>query len=114
MNPKDRQHDTGIATITPIGRVDALSAPELRKSMDDSIDDGVRNLIIDLTDVEFLDSAGMAALVVGMKRTRQQGGDTKLVWPANPQICRIFLLTKFDKVFDFADTVSGAEELFGD
>ena len=41
------------------------------------------------------------------------GGDVKLVWPESNTARRIFYLTKFDRVFDFATTAEAARQSFG-
>ena len=57
----------------------------------------------DLSSVEFIDSAGLAALISGMKRARSQGGDLCLVPPTHPGAIRIFELTCLADVFNYVD-----------
>lgn len=89
-------------------RVDTFSAPELRAYFDELLEQGTRNFIIDLDEVSFLDSAGLAALVQLLKHARQAGGDVGVVLPENENVQRIFKLTKFDRVFNIFTTVSAA------
>ena len=89
-------------TVTLEGRLDALEAAPLRALLSDAILDGQINIAIDLSAVEFVDSAGLAALVKGMKETRRAGGDLKLVSPRSADAMRVFELTKFDQVFTMA------------
>ena len=49
-----------IVTLAPQGRLDTLRALEFRKQMQAVIDSGVKNLVLDLSQTPFLDSAGMA------------------------------------------------------
>ncbi len=102
--------ETQICTvaIAPIGRIDVFSAPELRNVLDRHLNAGTIRFILDLAAVTFLDSAGMAALVSLLKRARTAGGDVKLVWPREEAAGRILRLTKFDRVFDMADSVEKA------
>lgn len=112
MSIQVTEHITRIAIVAPIERVDAFSAPALRAELDKVLETGIHRIIIDLSAVPFLDSAGMAVLVSLLKRTRSMGGDCKLVWPHAEGARRILHLTKFDRVFDMADTAAAAQRLF--
>lgn len=101
-----------IITVAPTGRLDALQAPEFRKQLQALIDDGVRNLVIDLSQTPFLDSAGMAVLVSALKQCRERGGDARMVWPTSDPVKRILALTKFDRVFEMKDSVAEAVASF--
>lgn len=90
--------------VKPEGRVDAFTAPKLRRELEGHSELGFNHFVIDLTDIEFLDSAGMAALISQLKRSRANDGDVKLVWPRNEAARRILHLTKFDRVFDMLDS----------
>lgn len=92
-------HEQSVMTVTLDGRLDALEAAPLRTLLDEAITDGQINLAIDLSRVEFVDSAGLAALVKAMKDARSAGGDVKLVSPESADAMRVFELTKFDHVF---------------
>jgi anti-anti-sigma factor len=94
-----------VATVVVTGRLDALEARSLRTSLQDHIADGKNRIAVDLSEVTFVDSAGLAALVKGMKDARQGGGDLRLVTPASPDANRVFQLTRFDKVFTFGETI---------
>ena len=97
-----------IAVATPHQRIDAFSAPKLREQLDALLEKGVTRFVLDLSHVPFLDSAGMAVLVSLLKRTRNQNGDVRLVWPAEEAARRILRLTKFDKVFTMSESVEAA------
>jgi anti-sigma B factor antagonist len=101
-----------IAVVAPTGRVDAVTAPLLRARCDALLADGTTRLVIDLSDVEFLDSAGLAAMVGALKRARAAGGDVRLVAPETPAVRRILELTRFDRVFDLAPDADTAVARF--
>lgn len=98
-------HEIDILTIRLEGRLDALEATELRQLFTSHLQDGRNNLAVDLSDLEFVDSAGLAALVKGMKDAREAGGDLRLVWPTSVDAQRVFELTSFDKVFSYAHSL---------
>jgi anti-sigma B factor antagonist len=99
-----KEHIIRTVVVSTADRIDAFSSPELRERVGMLLSDGVGRLVIDLSQVPFLDSAGMAALVSALKQARQQGGDVKLVWPREEGARRILHLTRFDRVFDMAET----------
>ena len=102
----------GRVVVTPSDRIDAFTAPQLRAEFDLWLARGLIHFVLDLTDVGFLDSSGLAALVSLLKRARQAGGDVKLILPRAEIAQRILKLTKFDRVFDLATTVDDALLLF--
>ncbi len=94
-----------VMTVVLRGRLDALEAGSVREVLDAALADGQSNLVVDLRDVGFVDSAGLAALVKAMKDARLVGGDVKLVAPRSEEAMRIFELTRFDQVFTMADEI---------
>lgn len=112
MNMVIREHILRVVVVTPQERIDAANAPELRQPLLELIDGGASNFVIDLSEVPFMDSSGMALLVSVLKRSRQAGGDVKLVWPKVEAARRILNLTKFDRVFDVTDTAEDAIKMF--
>lgn len=87
------------ATIALDGRLDAVNSPALREELAKIMGSGVHEITLDLSELEFVDSAGLAALVSAMKTCRQNGGDLELIRPRSDAAYRVFELTKFDSVF---------------
>jgi anti-anti-sigma factor len=105
-------HTVRIVVVAPQDRVDAFSVGELRERLDQLLAEGAHMIVIDLSKVPFLDSAGMAVLVSALKRARQANGDVKLVWPKEEAAQRILRLTRFDRVFSMADSPEAAISSF--
>lgn len=82
------------------GRLDAVTAPELKARLKDLVAAGHAQLVADLVDVSFIDSSGLSALVAGFKAAREAGGTLKLAG-LNEQTRLAFQLTRLDRVFDF-------------
>ncbi len=97
-----------IVTIAPQGRLDTVRALDFKKQLQSVIDSGVKNIVLDLSQTPFLDSAGMAALVSALKQCRERGGDARMVWPEAEPVRRILALTKFDRVFQMKASVEEA------
>ncbi len=113
MNLEVQEHAIQVYVITLSERLDTFSAPQLREQILELLEDGANRFVIDLQRVPFFDSAAMAVFVSALKRARQAGGDVKLVWPQNEAARRIIHLTKFDRVFDMAETAAEARQAFG-
>jgi anti-sigma B factor antagonist len=106
------EHLIRVMVVAPKGRLDVNSVAELQKQLDALFGDGVPRIVIDLSAVPFLDSAGMAVLVRALKGANQQQGNVVLVWPAEEAARRVLALTKFDRIFTIAETVSDAVDAF--
>lgn len=106
------EHGTGVVVISPQGTLDSHTAPELRTCVDQAIDGGTTRVVIDLREVPFLDSAGLAVLVATQRRAREAGGGVVLTWPRDESVQRILRLTRFDRVFQITLSVDEAVESF--
>lgn len=98
---------TDAATVVLTGRLDAVAAPELSDLLAGLPPDGRVHLTVDLTDVTFLDSAGLAVLVRSRRETRLGGGDVTLVSPRSAEAMRVLRLTQFDRVFTMTPPAGG-------
>jgi len=98
---------SGRTVVSLKGELDIYSAPLLRTTLQDLIGQGNRSLVVDLTDVEFLDSTGLGVLVGTMRRTGEVNGDLRLV-VASDRILRVFRMTSLTEVFDIRPTLDAA------
>lgn len=97
----------GRVVLTLGGEVDLHTAPELRGLLGAAIDDGCRELVVDLTEVTFIDSMTLGVLLGALKRLRQRSGDLKIVI-SDPSLRRIFEITLLDSVFALFDSRQAA------
>jgi anti-sigma B factor antagonist len=81
------------------GELDLATAPQLRQVLDAHSRHG-QTMIIDLREVEFIDSMGLAALVRARHRALARGAQLKLVAPSE-SVQTVFRLTRLDAVFDW-------------
>lgn len=94
----------GWTVVTASGEIDVATAPELRDRLTDLVDGGTTRLIVDLEDVDFIDSTGLGVLVGAVRRTRGTEGDLRLVC-TNARILKIFEATGLHEVFVIGATV---------
>ncbi len=77
--------------------------------MRDKTEDAGARIVLDLGQVEFIDSSGLGAIVAAMK---QLGPDRRLDLVAlNPNVDKVFRLTRMDSVFRIFDTLEDAGAL---
>ena len=89
------------------GALNARSAEEAKQTFRNLIEQGVKQVIVDLQEVPFIDSSGLAALVSGLKTLGGEASNLKLAAPQS-QARLLFELTMFDRVFEIHDTVEDA------
>ncbi len=95
----------GPRTILAVsGEVDLATAPNLRQRVVQAIDDGARQVVVDLSDVGFMDSTGLGVLIGGLKRLRQRDGNLVVVSPSEP-VAKILEVTGLMDVLGVVDSV---------
>ena len=97
----------GVAVARFTGRLDFTSAPEAKGQFTGAIAAGHRKLIVDLSKVEFVDSAGLGSLIGGMRSARQAGGDLRIANPTS-QVTMLLSLTSLDQVLKVHPTIEEA------
>lgn len=86
-----------IAIIRPEGRLNMVSAPELRDAATRAVGSGRPRVVVDLAAVEFMDSSGLGALIASLKTARQAGGDLRIA-AANEQVALVLQLSNVDRI----------------
>jgi len=107
-----RTIDNKLPVIELEGEVDVYTAPQLKQQMINLLESGNKQMIIDLTKVEYLDSTALGVLIGGLKRMREMDGNMVLVCPS-ARIRRVFEITGLDKIFDIYNTADEAQEAVG-
>ena len=90
--------------ITVSGEVDLASSPDLDTAIIAAIESGSSSLVIDLTDVSFMDSSGLGVIVRGLKRCREADKDLDLVI-TNERVLKVFGITGLDQVIPIHDSI---------
>jgi anti-sigma B factor antagonist len=89
------------------GSLDIATSPTVRAALTSASERGGHQLIVDLTQVEFLDSTGLGALIGGQRRAREFGGEVRIV-AKEGQILRLLRITGLLKVFSVYPTLEDA------
>ena len=84
----------GHHVIAVRGEIDLFTAPELKRVLTEAIE----SVVIDLTEVTFLDSTALGVLIGGVKRLRSRGGALAIV-NTDGSIAKTFQITGLDQIF---------------
>jgi len=95
----------GYTICRPVGELDAFTVSQFRQALSDMASS--RRLIIDMSGVPFVDSAGLGALIGGIRRARELGGDV-VVACNRPALVRLLRTTGFDRIVNVTETVEEA------
>lgn len=87
------------------GEVDLYTSPELREAIIKAVN-GKSGVGIDLSDIAYMDSSGVATLVEGLQTSKGKDQDFVLLRPSNA-VMKVLELARLDKVFDIRDSVEG-------
>lgn len=80
------------------GQIDLYSAPEFKEALVQAIEDGMKDIVVDLGGVDFLDSTGLGVLVGVNRRLELLGGSLAIVSP-DDTTRRVFEISGLDKRF---------------
>lgn len=103
-----------IALLTMEGRlVDKVEAVEISVEIDELLNAGTHQFIIDLSKLEYMNSTGLNILINLMNKTRDQGGEAIIVG-ATPRVESLFVVTKLNSVFKMRKTKEEATAYFAE
>lgn len=110
-----RKEHEGITILEMKGRVTVgPEATALREAVAAAIADGVRKLVLNLAQVDFIDSTGLGALVMCSTSLRKVGGTVKLLNLTRRNI-ELLVMTKLTTVFEtFTDEQDAVNSFFPD
>jgi anti-sigma B factor antagonist len=86
----------GWTILSVEGEVDLYTAPAVREAAIGAMESGADHLLLDLTEVPFMDSSGLGVIVACLKRLRELGGDLALVSPPSSPPTKLLSLTGLD------------------
>lgn len=89
------------------GRLDASTSSEVKATLKEQLEAGNHQIIVDLQEVPFIDSSGLAALVSGLRLAREKGGSI-ILSGVQAQAYTVFRLTMLDRVFAIYSTPEDA------
>ncbi len=104
----DTTNGVAIVTVTD-SRIDASVAIQFKDAMRKTTNDGPDRMVLDMSQVKFVDSSGLGAIVAAMKH---MGTGRKLdLAGLTPDVDKVFRLTRMDSVFKIYSSVDDAVDL---
>lgn len=97
----------GWSVLSVGGEVDVATAPRLRERLIGLVNGEAYRIVVDLDDVDFIDSTGLGVLIGARKRVGVHDGDVRLVI-TDARITKVFEITGLDRVFAIHETVASA------
>ena len=107
----DESH-SGNATIVSLkGRLDASSSPSAETALSRLIESGERQIVVDMSELDYISSAGLRVMLASLKRLRDDSGRLVLVG-LKPQIQNVFEIAGFQRIFTIYLTAEEAISSF--
>lgn len=89
------------------GEIDLHTAPQLRERLVALVEDGASRVVVDLTEVGFMDSSGLGVLVGLLKRVRESGGQLAVVC-GEGTVLKVLSITGLDQVIPVSASLDEA------
>jgi len=103
-----KQH---LSSISIFGDLDGNTSPKLLKEIESLIEQGTLNIILDLTQIEFISSSGIGVIAVSSKELSQKNGKIMIVCD-NGKVLSLFDITNLSKVITIYKTLDDAVASF--
>jgi anti-sigma B factor antagonist len=84
----------------------------VRETVHDLLSKGMKRILLNLGDVNYIDSSGIGELVSAFTAAKKQGGELKLL-NLTKKVHDLLQITKLSTVFDVADDETAAVRSFG-
>ncbi|WP_319633201.1 STAS domain-containing protein [Romeriopsis navalis] len=93
----------GVIVLTPTGRLDITTAWQFRLKLQECIAKQSRHIVVNLGQVNFIDSSGLTSLVAGMRDADKARGSFRIC-NVHPEARLVFEVTMMDSVFEIYDS----------
>lgn len=101
----ERSETPSYVLLRPAGELDAYTVAQFREALGEMAEE--ERVVIDLSDVPFMDSAGLGALIGGIRRIREAGGRITVAC-SRPNLMRLLHTTGFDRIVPVEEAVTDA------
>jgi anti-sigma B factor antagonist len=103
----------GTSVVSISGSLDALTSAQMTSFMSEQITGGRRAIVADLSQVDFMSSAGLRAILITTKEVRRQGGDFRLA-AAQSGVGKVLEMSGFTGIVKTFPTVESALASFNE
>lgn len=99
--------DSQVALVEVSGRIDSMNANQFGEALNGAIDDGLIHIVLDLSSVDFMSSAGLRELVNAFKKAKKASGDVRLAQPSD-RVREVLEMAGLDSIFRIFESRSEA------
>lgn len=78
--------------------------PKLVEVVSDALEDGVKNFVVDLSEVRYISSSGIGLLITMLTKMRNKDGEVYLTAPSD-HVKKLLIITKLNNIFSVFDSV---------
>jgi anti-sigma B factor antagonist len=89
--------NSDVKVVQPVGILDGIHGNRLRQEIADLVQAGIKHILIDCSQISFVDSSGLGALVMMMKAAKQAQGQFAIC-SVNDQVKILLDITSMDRV----------------
>lgn len=104
INVADKEQ---VTLVEVSGRVDSMNANQFGDALNTQIDAGKVRLVLDLSSVEYMSSAGLREIVTTLKKAKKAQGDLRLAQPSQ-RVREVLEMAGLDTIFRIYSTQSEA------
>jgi anti-sigma B factor antagonist len=108
-----RSEDGDLSVLSLEGYLDAHTAPQFEKAIQDELDAGRVRLIVDGAQLKYISSAGLGVFMSFIEEVRDKGGDIKIC-SLVPKVRQIFDILGFHAIYDMVDSRPAAVQRFAE
>ena len=103
----EKRREKKFMVVSVKGRADALTAPELEKNLLETIAGGEKRLLMDLSGLQYISSAGLRSLLVLAKKLKSEHGAILFTGLHGP-VDEVFKISGFYSIFKICDSLETA------
>ncbi|MCP5094654.1 MAG: STAS domain-containing protein [Chloroflexi bacterium] len=96
-----------VDEVSVSGRIDSNSAPQFDQALKDIMGKGRHNIVLDLSNVNYMSSAGLRAVVSALRECKKKRGDVRLSTPSE-RVGEVLSLAGLDSLFQVYDDNTAA------
>lgn len=110
MNFKIENKEQYTIIASQLEKLDAQVAPDLKSELVYLNKNGVKSMIIDLSETRYCDSSGLSALLIANRMCKEKNG-TFVLTGLNDPVKKLIVISQLDSVLNITPTLSEAEDL---
>ncbi len=96
-----------VVVVTAAGRIDSTNANQLDNALKQLLEDGNANIVVELSGIEYMSSAGLRAIVAALREAKKKRGDVRIATPSE-RVSEVFSLAGLSALFVTYDDLTAA------